>query len=398
MKRIINKILLVIMSFCLLLVSLKVDINAQSLKTEFKTVSYEDFSVYTPLEADKAAINYYKDMAEYAKEYKEAFELEERDLDNICIGEPFCIFSEDIEKGNQIFYYPLMNSENTYVLLLTVIKTDYAWQCSLDNELVGVLNEINYYSEDYIFYQFEESIIIRGKENVYFIGSGNTYDPYDFMSYEEIHDILVKSISNLTQINVTQNINDFDISVLEGYTSAFSSVINDPELEEKILKLYNAKGQGNYLNCWAASVATVVNYIRGTNITAINVCNIMNKDYNLGGTIDDKQNALKKYGIEYNCKRMSSLTWSQVIQNISDKKPVAMSGKNVSEDGDTSWHAVTLVGYRSFKVNRYIAIWDSASNDGNGGFKIINFSSAYTTFQSFSTGPVYTWVRSLSAY
>lgn len=63
-----------------------------------------------------------------------------------------------------------------------------------------------------------------------------------------------------------------------------------------------------------------------------------------------------------------------------------------------AWYSVTLVGYRSFKVNQYVAIWDSASNGNNGATKVIYYSGANTTFQSSASGPIFTWKFSLSQY
>ena len=104
----------------------------------------------------------------------------------------------------------------------------------------------------------------------------------------------------------------------------------------------------------------------------------MNIDYDAGVSIYDKQNALIKYGIFYSKLRNRTLSWTEIKKNIDNKNPVAMSAVATN-----AWHAVTLVGYRSFKVNQYVVIY---------------YSGANTTFQSSASGPIFTWIYSLSQY
>ena len=124
-------------------------------------------------------------------------------------------------------------------------------------------------------------------------------NPYSATNYESIHENLILSLKNFKEYNVEENLLNSDTLQLETYSAAFSSVVNDSDYKEKMLKLHNAKGLGNYSRCWAASVATIINYLRGTNVSAAKICDVMNIDYDAGGSIYDKQNALIKYGIFY---------------------------------------------------------------------------------------------------
>lgn len=146
-------------------------------------------------------------------------------------------------------------------------------------------------------------------------------------------------------------------------------------------------GQGAYANCWAASVATIVNYRKSSYyLTAKAVCDKMGIGYNAGGTIYDKRNALKKYGYNYNYIRNSQLSWSQIWSNLSGKWPIAMSTSS-----SNSAHALTLVGCRNARGLYYITVWNSAT-------------SAYETMQYISNGKttymmnnaIFTWTKSLS--
>lgn len=315
------------------------------------------------------------------------------DFCKIKLGEPFCIFDADHVSQQAVFYYPILNDDNQYILLLTVIDTNHSLQGSLDNELVNDLNTIDYLNTDYVFYKTNEKLIACCQTNVIFLNAQTYDDPYSDMDYESIHENLILSMKHFEEYNIEENQSNSNTIPLETYSPAFSSVVNDTDYKDKMLKLYNAKGQGNYDRCWAASVATIANYLKGSNVSAANVCDIMNISYNAGGSIIDKQNALKKYGISYNKLRYRTLNWTEIQKNIDKKKPVAMSAS-----AGSVWHAVTLIGYRSFTVNQYIAIWDSAANGNNGTTKVIYYSGAYTTFQFSTTGPVFTWKRALSQY
>lgn len=395
MKKTISKILSITLFVAILLSISSMSAFAQSIYLEdFSTASQENFSDYISQDANDFVTEYYKDMVSYAKEYKISFGLTNDDFSNIRIGEPFFILNLESESQEPIYYYPLLNSDNEFVLLLTVINTNHSWQCSMDNELVDELNLIDYYYIDYVFYKVNDTIIAQNSNDIQYMNSTVYNNPYCVLSYDQIHNILINSISTMKKINVEKNIEIANgLPTIEKYSPAYSSVVSTTDFQEKMLKLYNSKGQGNYGRCWAASVATIANYLNGTNISAAKVCNDMGIGYNAGGSITDKQTALKKYGISYNNTRSRSLSWAEITKNINYKKPVALSCSS-----SAGWHAVTLVGYRSFKVNQFIAIWDSATNSGAGATKIIYYSGSSTTFQSSTTGPVFTWVYSLSRY
>ncbi len=145
--------------------------------------------------------------------------------------------------------------------------------------------------------------------------------------------------------------------------------------------------------CWAASVATIVNYMQGTNVTAMQVSDKMGIPYGDGTNIDGEQKALALYGINFPNKSNNTLKYNRIFTNISNKKPLIMS---CSTADNQYGHAVTLVGCRNYKSNEYITIWDPAINNQKGGSKIIRFYEDNVTFQSGSTS--FIWQRTVSYY
>ncbi len=397
MKKYNNKILAYILTLCIILSILTVPVFAQETSTSsFFTKSQENFSKYIPENINGFAISLYKDITNYAQEYKTSFNLENNDFYHIRLGEPFYIINLKSNAQSTIYYYPLLNLKNEFILMMTIIDTNHALQCCLDNELIDELNNIGYFYNDYIFYKHSNTILAQNTDNICY-----SIDPVlkcvepENTSYNKLHEKLIYSLCAMEKVNIDENIAEFENGPTpEKYAPSFSIEIDDPEYKEKMLSLNNAKGQGNFGRCWAASVATIANYINGTNITAAQICDEMEIGYDDGGTIIDKQTALGNHGITYNNIRYRSLDWAEITLNINDKKPVAISASSSSN----SWHAVTLVGYRNVRVNQFIAIWDSAANSNTGATRIIYYSGSYTTFQSSTSGPTYTWLYSLSAH
>ena len=117
------------------------------------------------------------------------------------------------------------------------------------------------------------------------------------------------------------SVNSSSENIKDKYTPSINAVSND----SKQCVLYNKKGQGNYGLCWAASVATICNYLNGSNITAKNVADKMNIGYDEGAGLYDAQRAMSAYGVIYNNFNYSTvypMSWSALKTDIGDKYPV----------------------------------------------------------------------------
>lgn len=354
----------------------------------FLTNSTENNSVYISDKINKFALEHYAEISDYAREYiGENGDTEEK----LYIGEPFCVINVDEINQQSVVYYPIMDTNKKYKLLMEVVCINNELQCGVSTEMVECLNQIDYYNRDYVFYLEDDILIAQSDlEKVEFFGDSKEIY-YDSLDYFKLYNKSIGVMSNIEQSYV--NITDYDNTeiVMEKYQAKFSSQINDTNLKETMLKLNNPKGQGNHNLCWAASVATIVNYVNGKDISARAVADIIGRNYEKGGTIYDKQNALEKYKIKYEIRRGRVLKWAEIIKNIDAKKPVSISARSLDLG-----HSVTIIGYRRHKADEYIAIGDSALNNDLGGTKIIYYKGEKTTFKSSVNGPVFTWVSSLS--
>lgn len=189
-------------------------------------------------------------------------------------------------------------------------------------------------------------------------------------------------MDKVNQFNVDEIVESTkNTSVLETYSPGFSTSTDT----SKICFLYNAQGQQGD-TCWATSVATIVNYRKGTNYSDYDVCDKIGVEY-AGGTIDDKKTALEEYGLMYR-KSQSQSSWDSIVLNISSKYPLAASTFSGS-----SGHGVTVYGYRTIGATDYIVLWNSGMNSGAGATQIVMYSSSGSTFTYNSK--TWTWTKTL---
>lgn len=178
---------------------------------------------------------------------------------------------------------------------------------------MDALNAIEYSSdpESFIFYETNDGIAAENGNKVVIVEYLNNNIDSEFysLSYEEKKMAICEAFEEAEAIirvhNQQQTFN-------EGYTRAFGYY----DSIEKRLALYNAQGQGQESLCWAASCATIINYINGTKITAKDVADKIGISYSAGATVEKKQSALGKYGIYYSKLENSQLTLARIANNI----------------------------------------------------------------------------------
>lgn len=120
-------------------------------------------------------------------------------------------------------------------------------------------------------------------------------------------------------------------------------------------------------NCWAATVATIVNYKKNKSLEAGDVNLAMGISWYLAGTVKDTKKALKHYGLSYSIKYGTPLSWVKVKESIGHKKPFCMGFISDAVAG----HMVTGYGYATADKKKYIAIWDS-----NGKFRMLTYEES----------------------
>ena len=374
------------MSLFALIACCKINANAAELVVEPVTIvnKTQEIDEKIPSDATKYAVEKVSEVVEAVKLYYESFENQDMEY---SLGIPFVIYSSTNNAWNSVYYYPLIQ-DNSIALIISIIDTNYGWTLSASQEMVEELNEINYAMDSsWIFYEENNDIIALSEkekkvitEDIYG-NSNSTFNASDekIESYAELVTIISEQIEAHTPFD-TDYIKEIsaDKDIVESYTPSFSANTS----VSKVCSLYNAQGQIGG-TCWAASVATIVNYRLGTNYTAYDVCDKIGADY-AGGTIDDKQDALMEYGFNYS-KTTSQTSWSSVQRNVAGKHPIAASTFSANNQG----HAVTVYGYRTLNETDYVFLW----NSGTESAQIAEYRSSGTTYTYNSV--VWTWTKSL---
>ena len=307
------------------------------------------------------------------------------EVKNQHFGKPYIIYnSYDNQEG--IYYFPIVVYDKV-VAVATVLDTEDGMELQVGKDISDQLNEIGYIYSDYILYEYGNDIYAEntaGKNYLYSYASRQT----ELTRGQKIRE---KNFYNAF-LKKKYKIINAKVKKFTKCREKKSSV--DGNLDALItgsLSLHKPMGQYGYGMCWAAAVATVVNYKKTSAVSAFEVCNRMGIGYNKGGTIFDEQAALSKYGVNYGKIRNSMLDWTTLKKNINNKYPIIAN--LLCNDGALNAHAVTIYGYAS--TSKKIKYWDSRINKGNGSKKSTTFSVAGSKFLAIS-GHSYSWMTTLS--
>jgi len=267
--------------------------------------------------------------------------------------------------------------------MVDVMGTTDGWHYDISTEHVSELNDIDYAQQDYIFYGTEENIVAENADTKeQFAGNDNKTEIKEFESYE-FRD-KVESISE--RVDSLQK-TDTDIPVEKGIKATYTPQVVDVEIGiGKKCALYNRQTQGKLGLCWAASIATIANYLNGTNYTPIQIADTEGIDYDAGADNTKAIKAMHDFGVPYSTIG-TTLGWGDIVSKISLKTPVYMVSRTVGRA-----HATVLYGYKYKNGTQYLAMWNPGTAQV-GATEVIVFNSNSTTFSYGNY--TYTWCESI---
>lgn len=298
---------------------------------------------------------------------------------DISIIKPYVIYNA-LKQQEAVYNFPLI-SDGRVVMVISLMDTEEGLGMQFGAGIADKLNEIDYVHTDYIFYEYEDIFYAESSNAKVILGyiSSDNYNYTDEeikksqvfsrLSYIEKCSVIADKIKDFVKCTGSEDVTDRDFKV-------GGSLI-----------LHNPMGQYNYGMCWAACVATVVNYKKNSSINPFEVCNKMSIGYNEGGTAYNIRDALNKYSVDYQKVRFDMLTLDQVKDNIDGKHPiVALLFSNAYSMG----HAVVIFGYTSKEFLKY---WDPAlsSTGGEGTIKYVESSYGF-----ISNDCTYAWKHTVS--
>ena len=273
----------------------------------------------------------------------------------ILLGNPYIVYNFS-EYQDEVYYYPLI-ADGKIEAVLGVIGTDwgYTYEISYDCGLIELLDEMDYFNNDCIFYTVDGELYYESENGVsaepvipvlYSAEQMPDADELAFaaMSFEEKQSTVIDKLDSFRYVD-TQNFNEN-----ESYNMKYGAM--------KTVALYKQQSQYAYEMCWACVVATIINTLNHTSYTGYDICNRMGIGFNTGAEIEEMRTALSYYAVNYK-KTNDALSWDKIKQNIDSGYPIAMLMVPYYVTPGINGHSVTLYGYDS--SNHYIRIWNSQS-------------------------------------
>lgn len=143
----------------------------------------------------------------------------------------------------------------------------------------------------------------------------------------------------------------------------------------------NFVNQGSYQLCWAAAVATIVNYKTGSSLSATYFADKYHIGYNMGATLEQSQKCLTGFGLNYTLID-TKLSWSKIKTNIDNDKPFVIrlyasgvGGHQITGYGYGAGLSDTVLGYRTIYAwdpNGYnISFLDSDTKIVTSGYSFV---------------------------
>lgn len=344
-------------------------------KSELQLYSYENYNKESEV-ADIEAMLKYSYCGSYEK------------LD-IC--EYISYYNED---SNEIMYiYPIYDGNECVLMAttdgkgnVTITEDIRMYNSILDSECMGEYR--TYMTGGNLYLKDKDECIdvfcatdMLGMHNVQSYSENDIANTYDSKGVKE-------KLNNVIEPMVIKNVDMESATEYRAVATTNSVSLSGTPMIGKYCSITNFVSQGNDGLCWAASVATIVNYKKNSmlyGVTARNVADRMEIGYNTGATLTQTRNALASYGLSYTASS-SKLSWSKVKSNILADKPFII-GLSSQYGG----HMITGYGYLCNVSDRqasarYVYAWDS------NGFKI---TFGYNSSKIFTSGISFEWKTSL---
>lgn len=279
------------------------------------------------------------------------------------LGKPFVIYTLDREEQEESVYYPLVDEEKEKIrAVITVVNTTEGWQYTISEDWAEKLNDADYLNKDYLFYQKEGNITAQSGDRKVILNGDAVKDVFDDKSISVKEKTIKKKIKKWRKLDIKRSKKSG-----KGIGYGYSPSMSQHSGGYYCFNLYKAQGQGRYMTCWAAAVATTINYRRGTNYTTKQIVDCYGLTASWGYNINVINRAINEHGLNY--KYIETVPSSKILINSVKKKwPVVIGGHTDGKpDTKIRGHAVTVIGYRILDGKKYYMLWDSALNDGKGG-------------------------------
>ncbi|MBD5137247.1 MAG: hypothetical protein HDT39_15060 [Lachnospiraceae bacterium] len=275
-------------------------------------------------------------------------------IEDFQLCDPYIVYDVEKEVQEPLYYFPIKNNQEKIVLVMAVFLTENGWSDSISGCMADELNDKNYLEEECLIYGDTDEICVENEDNQ---ADAEIVDGADIEKFAK-KDFSNKKKEFKKKYKVDFNVkspesNDDGCMVQSGFTISTGTNIlldlKDYTVNQKI------KGENADI-CWAASVATIYNYVKDKHITAKDVCDNIGHLYRAGSNRTVLR-AFDEHKLNY-AKVDSTLDYDRIRNNLKGRKPISMWTKSSNNKS----HMVTLVGIDLGERNQpRITIWNSAT-------------------------------------
>lgn len=317
-------------------------------------------------------------------------------VNSLEVESPFVIFNVDLSANGTVWYYPV-SYENDIQFLVTIYYFDGNLCNGITNDYVDELNQIDYDS-DMIILKDEDSIFVLDEnDNVYFLNEYYLEDLSEYKDYDKWKGYIIQNYECDIVIEESNNI-PYNVmtrgAIIEtdgGYRLDMTGCLED---------------QWGYDICWAASVATIVRYLKPStysSLTAVDVAIAYGTHLGVyepttegfancmvGRKPTEVLASMELYDIDYYEKMGRKLTYYELKKSIKYKMPILMCSYYWDQKGNEYGHATVIYGYYYHGSMQYIEMW----NPGTAQTQAFQYNLDGSVGYVYG-GVVYSWENTL---
>jgi len=137
---------------------------------------------FLPLKSANAAVD-------VVKSYQENYNITASQLKAVQLGSPSVIYELNKSVQDEIYYFPLLDSNKNIILLMSVIGTTTGWSLSASDQWVNDLKKLGNITSDYIFYKSGDNLAAESQNAEYTV-TGTADSKINFFSDATLKSVL----------------------------------------------------------------------------------------------------------------------------------------------------------------------------------------------------------------
>lgn len=288
----------------------------------------------SPKEADDFALSEFPKQLEAIASDPGSYGFDAAQLSGLKLGKAFNVYQYKDGNISSIkgYSYPVLFGDKIEGILSVVKNVDGDYTASLSKSFADKLNDLT----------GDNFALINIKGNIFAVNAKKSILLYKHHSKKNTSEAApsssqLQNIDKAVKKEAPKSVN------VKAPTAVSNNLSAKAAVSKKILPV-SIVLQGQHPWCWAATCAALINYHKGTSLTAPTVVRyIYGSLVDEGGSMDQINQVYQHWGlnpVEYD----NPLTYSNVVSLINSNDPIN-SLMYYSDGYDTEGHSMSIVGY-----------------------------------------------------